>query len=147
MSSTLRLKDIAHDVSRDNPGLKVAKETLETLLASAFKVIVERTASGERVHIMNFGSFKTSTYKGRSITSPMLGGQTVEFGDRQVLRFHMAPNAKEMIAKIVGSSEEPAPKPKKKAKQESAPEPAPAKKAAASAKKKSKKKKQRAAEE
>lgn len=99
---SINVKDIAHDVARDNPTLG-DKAALEQAISSAFGVILERVAKGEEVHIHRFGSFKASLFKGRTLNSPLMKDGTVTFADQLVLRFHQAPVAKRRINELASA--------------------------------------------
>lgn len=118
----INIKDIAHDVARDNPDLG-DKSALERALASAFGIILERVASGENVHIHKFGSFKTQLFKGRTLNSPLMSGGSVVIKDQFVLRFHQAPVAKRKINELCAAGK--APKKSSRAKPDAESEPAP----------------------
>lgn len=128
------LRDIAHDVQRDNPHLG-NKADVEAMARALFEVIVERTAKGGVVAVRGFGTFEAKVFKGRTLNSPLMKGGKVSFPDALVLRFRQSPAAKKMINEIA----ENIGKDSKKAKKADAkPADKPAKKTAKKATKKGK---------
>jgi len=98
MSSTT-VKDIAHDVQRDNPHLG-SKADVEHLIKEVFEVILERTAKGSDVKVRGFGVFTATTFKGRTLKSPLMKGGEINFKDQLVLRFRQSQAAKIKINDI-----------------------------------------------
>lgn len=100
---TTGIKDIAHDVQRDQPHLG-SKADVENTLKSAFGVILERVAKGDTVTIRGFGTFHAKVFKGRTLKSPLMEGGSVDFGDSLVLRFRQSLQAKKTINDIAGEA-------------------------------------------
>ncbi|MGW8177328.1 MAG: HU family DNA-binding protein [bacterium] len=98
---TTNLKDIAHDVQRDNPHLG-SRADVEHLLKCSLNIILERVAHGHQVKFRGFGVFEASLFKGRKLTSPLMKDQggAVEFPDQLVLRFRQSQSAKAVINKL-----------------------------------------------
>lgn len=96
---TKRIRDIAHDVQRDNPHIG-SKADVENVLKSAFSVILERVANGDVVIVQGFGTFQAKVHKGRTLNSPLMKGGSIKFGDQLVLRFRQAASAKAVINQI-----------------------------------------------
>lgn len=96
------LADIAKEAGLNpvvdpNTGKKIwTNEVLERF----FELILERVASGERVHIKNFGSFSMKLYRGRTLNSPLMEDGEVTFGDRQTLRFSQSQKAKAKLNEL-----------------------------------------------
>lgn len=132
---TTSLRDIAHDVQRDNPHLG-SKTGVEQTLKAAFDVILERVAKGDQVTIRGFGAFHAKMFSGRTLSSPLMKGGSIQFSDQLVLRFRQSQSAKQNINEIAAAQ------PKKTSKKGTAKSKANGKKGAAkaSAKKKSNKK-------
>jgi len=98
MSNTT-IRDIAHDVQRDNPHLG-SKSDVEHLIKEVFGVILERCAKGDNVKVRGFGVFAASNFKGRTLRSPLMKGGLIEFADQLVLRFRQSQSAKGKINEI-----------------------------------------------
>lgn len=94
-----------------------------------FALIVQKCLEGETVRIKDFGTFRSTIYKGRTLKSPLLKGGSIAFDDKKVLRFHQSTVAKKVMN---GEASEVAPA--KKAAKASAKKAAPAKPAAKPAK-------------
>lgn len=92
------MKDIAHDVQRDNPHLG-SKADMENVIKSVFEIILERIANGEKVSIYGFGAFQAKKIAGREVKSPLVKGGSVSFDDQLVLRFRQSQGAKKKINK------------------------------------------------
>jgi nucleoid DNA-binding protein len=105
------LKDIAHDVQRDNPHLG-SKADVEHLLKCSFAVMLERVAAGGQLKLRGFGVFEAKTFKGRTLKSPLMedqGGE-IEFPDQLVLRFRQSQAAKKLINETAASFKQPSKK-------------------------------------
>lgn len=74
----------------------IQKDDLDKL----FYAIVELLSRDAQVRIPNFGVFKRSLYKGRKLTSPVLSGGTIEFGDQWLMRFSSYATAKMVLNKL-----------------------------------------------
>jgi len=94
------IRDIAHDVQRDDPHFG-SKADVENVLKSAFDIILERVAKGDNVTVRGFGTFAAKLFKGRTLSSPLMKGGSIEFGDQLVLRFRQSASAKQRINEIV----------------------------------------------
>ncbi len=93
------LRDIAHDVQRDNPHLG-SKADVEHMAKAFFDIVLERVAKGAKVSIRGFGAFEAKLFKGRTLSSPLMKGGTIEFKDQLVLRFRQSQSAKVKINEI-----------------------------------------------
>lgn len=104
-SQITNLKEIAHDVQRDNPHLG-SRADVEHLLKCALRVIVERVATGHAVKLRQFGVFEASVFKGRTLKSPLMKdrGGSIDFKDQLVLRFRQSQAAKHLINEIASVS-------------------------------------------
>ena len=93
------LRDIAHDVQRDNPTLG-SKADVEHLAKEIFSIILERVAKGDKVNVRGFGAFEAKMFKGRTLSSPLMKGGSINFRDQLVLRFRQSQSAKHKINEI-----------------------------------------------
>jgi len=90
------LRDIAHDVQKDNPHLG-SKTDIEQVLKATFETILRRVSIGEPVGIRGFGTFVAAIFKGRTLQSPLMKGGSVKFEDQLVFRFRQSQSAKNRI--------------------------------------------------
>jgi len=113
------LKDIAHDVQRDNPHLG-SRADVEHLLKCCLNVMLERVAAGGQVKLRGFGVFEAKTFKGRTLKSPLMDDGEIEFPDQLVLRFRQSQAAKSLINETAANLRQPS-KSKKAAAKKAAP--------------------------
>jgi nucleoid DNA-binding protein len=97
MASKTNVTDLAHDVHRDNHHLGLSKADVETLLRSGFEQILSRVAAGETVEVRGFGVFSSKVFPGRTLSSPLMKGGSIDFPDQLVLRFRQSQQAKKAI--------------------------------------------------
>lgn len=62
-----------------------------------FRAIERIVGRGESVMIRGFGRFELRVCKGRSLTTPLQGGDTVVFGDRRIIKFRQSKVSKGKI--------------------------------------------------
>lgn len=112
-------KDIAHDLLRDNPHLKLSKADGEHVIISTFGLITERVATGASVRVRGFGTFEAKMMKGRQVKSPLMKNGSIKFGDQLVLRFRQSQTAKKAINELAAKHKKAANKSARAAKSES----------------------------
>lgn len=87
-------------------GLRDIAKTLKLklpIVQSVFQEIIARVASGEKVKIKNFGTFRASVYPGRELKSPKVnGGKPLVFPDSVALKFRQSQRAKQTLNRMDG---------------------------------------------
>ncbi len=95
------LRDIAHDIKRDNPHIGTHVD-VEQMVKAVFGLVVEHVAKGHAVKIQGFGTFEAKLFKGRKLVSPLVKGGSLEFDDQLILRFRQSQSAKIRINQMAG---------------------------------------------
>jgi nucleoid DNA-binding protein len=92
-------------------GAKVAtNDTFQRL----FQIIMDRLRAGGTVQVKGFGTFRAKLLKGRTMSSSLVDGGKTSFGDKLLIKFHAAPQAKKYMSQDIKKpkAEKADPKPK-----------------------------------
>lgn len=89
-----------------------AKVATQDAFKRLFHVIMDRLKAGETVQIKGFGTFRAKLLKGRTMSSKLVDGGETSFGDKLLIKFQSAPQAKQYMSAGLGKKQKADKEPK-----------------------------------